>query len=242
MTEPSKASTAPYFSEDTPPETQGAPLSLSPTASEECHDRGRKCDDTRQPSDATNNATSTLAAGAATETEPQRTGDVDRNRLSSGAGAGTTDSGGAGSIVAVKKHPEPRRASSRSPPVSTAHATDQARNERLCQAIADRVEVRFEGRGGKLALRAPRRRGEGSGGAGASGGHRSFGGGIGGGGEGATGMEEREGEDEDGNDEGGDGGGDSGGELYGGEASGGGGRGLGSDELGSQEKGKVRWS
>lgn len=129
----------------------------------------------------------------------------------------------------------------RNPPASTGPATDQARNDRLCQAIADRVEVRFEGSGGKLALRAPRRRGEGSVGAGAGGGHRLFGGGIGGG-EGLTGLEEEDGGDDDEDGDGGDGGSDSDRGLYGAGVSVGGGRGIGGDELGNQEKGKVRCS
>lgn len=125
------------------------------------------------------------------------------------------------------------------PPASTAPATDQAKNDRLYQAIADRVEVRFEGRGGKLALRAPRRRGEGSTGAGANGGLRPLRNGTGAG-EGATGLEKQEHEDDDESSDGGDGDGGSEGGLYGGGGRVGGGRGLGSGELGNLEKGKVR--
>ncbi len=89
------------------------------------------------------------------------------------------------------------------------------------------MELRTEGRGGKLALRTPRRRGEGHAG-------------VTGGGDGDTGQEEREEGDEEG-EGGGDGEGDSDGGLYGG-GSGlvAGGLGLGSADVGKSDKGKVR--
>lgn len=45
----------------------------------------------------------------------------------------------------------------RSRPVPAA-ITNMASTDRLCQMIADRIEIKREGRGGKIALRAPTRR------------------------------------------------------------------------------------
>lgn len=249
VAEPARALTAPYFSVDSPPETQSvSSSSQSPTSAaaaaaeaEEGQDRSRKRDDIRQPSGTTTTTTSAAGAGAP-ETESPPADDINLDSSSSGAGSEATNPGSTGANAAPKKHPAKSSPSFRTPPASAAPTTDQAGNDRLCQAIADRVEVRFEGRGGKLALRAPRRRGDGSGGtAGASGGHRGFAGGAGGGAEGGTGLQDGEDDGEDGDDDdGSDGGGDSDGSLYGGGGGVGGGRGLGSDETGNQDQGKVR--
>eukprot|EP00903_Cladosiphon_okamuranus_P011664 g10971.t1 len=230
VAEPAKVVTAPYFSSDTPPETQNVSCSSSQSPTSEGQDRSRKCQDIRQSSGTTPTATS--GAGAP-DTELPPADDKEHKSSSSRAGGESTNPGSAGANAASKKHPAKSSPSFRSPSASATATTDRARNDRLCQAIADRVEARFEGRGGKLALRAPRRRGDGSGG------HRGFGGGLGGGGEGTAGLQGGEDDDEDGDDNGGgNGGGDSDGDLYDGGAGVGGGRGLGSDEIGSQEQGK----
>ena len=252
VTEPARALTVSYFSADNPPEGPStSTTSQSPAAAqEEGQDRNRRCDsETRQPSETSAPAAPT--ATAAPESDSPSVDGTDRDTLSSGADTGSTSPESAGANANAKKHPAKSHPSFRNSPAggggaagASPPAADQAKNDRLCQAIADRVEVRFEGGGGKLALRAPRRRGEGSGGAGAgaSGGHRSFGSGIGvGGGEGISALQE-DGEDDDDrdDDDGGDGAGDSDGGLYGGGGGVGGGRGLGGDEVGNQEKGKVR--
>eukprot|EP00752_Nemacystus_decipiens_P002077 g1988.t1 len=254
VTDQARPLTAPYFSAGTPPEeTQSnSTTSASRTApaaaaaggeegEEEGQDRSKPLDgDIRQLSDTSTAATGT--APAAPESDSPSTVDADQGGLSNGAGAGGASPESAATNAAERKPPVKGQFSLRNNSTNNfgggaAPATDQAKNDRLCQAMADRVEVRFEGRRGKLALRAPRRREEGNGGGGASGGYRSFWGGVGaaGGGEGPVGLQ---GADEDGDDDdGGHGEGDSDGGMYGGVGGVGRVRGLGGDELGNQEKG-----
>ena len=177
-------------------------------------------------------ANATTTATASPETTPSehdekhssvsiggRAEEINSSISDSGSGSGesgTTPKDTPGKIPSAASGPPPRYKDS---------ATDQAKIERLCQAIADRVEVRAEGSGGKLELRAPRWREDGH--AGANGGR-----------DGEAIQQDGE-DDEEGEGGGGREGGSDGG-LYGGGGGGSGGLGLGSGDVGNPDHGKVR--
>lgn len=179
---------------------------------------------------ATSTSTSTDAkvgsnATAALSLDPTSSEDDERHYNASVGGSARAENSSRGgsripeSSTALKDAPVKISHPTPDPPAYKGSAADQAKIERLCQAIADRVEVRTEGRGGKLALRAPRR---GGGHAGASGGR-----------DGDTGQEEGEEGEEDGE---GDGEREGGGGRSG---LGPGGLGLGSADVGKSDTGKV---
>lgn len=170
-------------------------------------------DDTRQHSHNTASASNLLATNTPAVDGPAASDSSDshaQGAFSSSGGAPPADH------IAAEKGSSLRRRRSSSPAATATNvATDQANTDRLCQAIADRVEVRSEGRGGRLALKTPRRRGEGgsAGGLSSGAGHKPLPGGDGG-----TGLRVREDkEGGDGDDEDGGSGGDSNGGLFGGD-------------------------
>ncbi|CAB1110231.1 unnamed protein product [Ectocarpus sp. CCAP 1310/34] len=179
VTEPTKVATASFFATAREGDEQREPQHIAshgPARSKE-QDQRDKGDDIRQGSST-----------AATTLEGRAGSSTDSGAAASISDTGSVDEthnvpGSSGSVTVPKRSP------------ITAVATDQASTDRLCEAIADRVEVRSEGRGGKIALRTTRRRGAGEAKAGSgSGGSKQVGAGSrGGAGHGHEEEEEEEG-------------------------------------------------
>ncbi|CAM9556079.1 unnamed protein product [Ectocarpus sp. 12 AP-2014] len=145
VTEPTKVATASFFATAREGDEQRGPQRIAShgPARSKGQDQRDKGDDIRQGSST-----------AATTLEGRADSSTDSGAAASISDTGSADKtqnvpGSSGAVIA------PERSS------ITVVATDQASTDRLCQAIADRVEVRSEGRGGKIALRTTRRRGAG---------------------------------------------------------------------------------
>ncbi|CBN79097.1 hypothetical protein Esi_0176_0057 [Ectocarpus siliculosus] len=145
VTEPIKVATASFFATAREGDEQRGPQHIAShgPARSKGQDQRDKGDDIRQGSST-----------AATTLEGRADSSTDSGAAACISDAGSADEtqnvpGSSGTVIAPKRSP------------ITAVATDQASTDRLCQAIADRVEVRSEGRGGKIALRTTRWRGAG---------------------------------------------------------------------------------
>ncbi|CAM9847508.1 unnamed protein product [Ectocarpus sp. 4 AP-2014] len=145
VTEPTKVATASFFATARESDEQRGPQHIAShaPARSKGQDQLVKGADIREGSST-----------AATTLEGREDSSTDSGAAASVSDTGSADEtqnvpGSSGTVIAPKRSP------------ITAVATDQASTDRLCQAIADRVEVRSEGRGGKIALRTTRRHGAG---------------------------------------------------------------------------------